>query len=237
MEPSRAGTGPGARSPSASRPRGPAEPGDPPAPGGHSRDVGGGAEEAVPQSQPGREARGRSGWGGGGPGGRGPPRLKASGAPRGLSWGAEVQRGPPAPSAAAPRSPRPALFPERCHSEGFRGPGEVAGRRGSPAGEGRAEACALRSAPPPYSLCAGDPGAARHLPGGWEPSGARLVASRRVLGCPAPRAPGGGPHRTAPGPRAGAPQGGASPARRPGGAGPAFAPGERRSGTETPADT
>lgn len=217
------GGGPGGAQPRGDRPRRPlsqrvaaARPGGarrPPAPGRHSRDVGGGAEEAVPQSQPGREALGRSGWGGGGPGGRGPPRLKASGAPRGLSWGSEVQRGPLAPSAAAPLSPRPALFPERCHSKGFRGPGaEVAGRRGSRAGEGRAEACALRSAPPPYSLSAGDPGAAGRLPGGWKSSGARLVASRRVLGCRAPRAPGGGPHRTAPDPGLGLPM--AVPRRR-----------------------
>lgn len=62
-EPSRAGTGPGARFPSVSRPRGPAEPRDHPAPAGRRRDVGGGAEEAVPQSQPGREAQRREGGG------------------------------------------------------------------------------------------------------------------------------------------------------------------------------
>lgn len=52
--PQRAGTGPGARFPSASRPRGPAESRDHPYPAGRSRDVGGGPEETVPQSQPGR---------------------------------------------------------------------------------------------------------------------------------------------------------------------------------------
>jgi hypothetical protein len=55
------GDRPGCPLRSASGPRGPAEPRDHPR-AGRRRDVGGWAQEAVPQSQPGREARARGFW-------------------------------------------------------------------------------------------------------------------------------------------------------------------------------
>lgn len=167
------GGGPGGAQPRGDRPQRPlpqrvaaARPGGarrpPPAPAGRSRDVGGGAEEAVPQSQPGREARGGRGVGCGDPGPRSPAAWglwRPEGPLLGRGGGSEGRPLPPPPPPAGPRRPGPALCPERCHSEGFRGPGaEVAGRGGWRAGQGRAEACALRSAPPPYPPGRGTPG-------------------------------------------------------------------------------